>query len=103
MFVKYAYVVFPCGLGMPDELAEILTQTQSGKSKKTPIFMLDSGLWQRLLDWLQEKMIAEMTINKGDLELISVIDGWAQVVNNIIGYYKSTGQNTIAAIVMVDV
>ena len=65
--------------------------------------MLDSGLWQGLLDWLQKKMIAEKSINKGDLELISVIDEPAQVVNIIIGYYKSTGQNTIAAIVMVGV
>jgi len=89
MFVKYAcaYVVFPGGFGTLDELAEILTLTQTGKSRRIPIILMVSGFWGGLLGWFKSKMIAENTISVEDLELISVIDDPKQVVNTIMGYY----------------
>lgn len=90
MFVKYAsaYVVFPGGFGTLDEFAEILTLIQTGKSKKIPIILVNSGFWNGLLEWVKEKMIGENTINGEDMGLIEVIDDPEQVVEVILRYYK---------------
>ena len=60
MFVKYAcaYVVFPGGFGTLDELAEILTLTQTGKSRRIPIILMNSERWQCLLGWIRTRMLA---------------------------------------------
>jgi len=44
MFVKYAsvYIVMPGGFGIMDELAEILTFIQTGKSRRIPVILTQS-------------------------------------------------------------
>ena len=95
MFVKYAcaYVVFPGGFGTLDELAEILTLTQTGKSEKIPIILVNSDFWRGLIDWIRDRMFEEKTVRKNDLELISIIDDPKQVVSKILDYYESTGKS----------
>ncbi len=90
MFVKYAsaYVVLPGGFGTLDELAEILTLTQTGKSKRIPIILVNKDYWQGLLDWFHQKPIAEGTLSENDLELLQVVDEAHQVLDAIIDYYK---------------
>ena len=53
MFVKYAsaYVVLPGGFGTLDELAEILTLVQTGKTRRIPIILVHSPFWGGLLEW----------------------------------------------------
>jgi uncharacterized protein (TIGR00730 family) len=98
MFVKYAcaYVVFPGGFGTLDELAEILTLTQTGKSEKIPIILVNSDFWCGLIDWIKNRMFEEKTIGAKDLELISIIDDPKQVVSAILDYYESTGKSKSA-------
>jgi uncharacterized protein (TIGR00730 family) len=90
MFVKYAcaYVVFPGGFGTLDEFAEILTLTQTGKSRKIPIILVVSDYWQGLLDWFRSRLVVEGAITAADLDLITVIDDPDQVVSTILGYYE---------------
>jgi uncharacterized protein (TIGR00730 family) len=90
MFVKYAsaYVVLPGGFGTLDELAEILTLTQTGKSRKIPIILVGSGFWAGLIEWFRETLIAEKTVDPADLELFRVVDEPQQVVDAIFDYYK---------------
>lgn len=99
MFVKYAcaYVVFPGGFGTLDELAEILTLTQTGKSRRIPIILVVSDYWQGLLDWFKTRMLSEGIIEQNDLELVSVIDEPEQVLAAILSYYDKTGLNQTAA------
>ena len=81
MFVRYAsgFVVFPGGYGTMDELFEALTLTQTGKITEFPVILFGSDYWGGLVDWLQERMVAEGNIGPDDLELFSVVDDPAEV------------------------
>ncbi len=90
MFVKYAsaYVVLPGGFGTLDELAEILTLVQTGKSRQIPIVLVKSTYWQGFLDWVKERMLGENMIDEEDLDLIQIADSAKEVVDAIFEFYK---------------
>jgi len=93
MFVKYAsaYVVLPGGFGTLDELAEILTLVQTGKTRRIPIILVQSDYWQGLIDWLRDHMAGEGNIDPGDLELFRVLDEPQAVVDAIFDHYENRG------------
>ena len=93
MFVKYAsaYVVLPGGFGTLDELAEILTLTQTGMSKSIPIILVGSGFWAGLVDWFQGALVEAGTISPEDIDLFSVVDSSEEVVETIFNYYADRG------------
>ncbi|MCB1740331.1 MAG: LOG family protein, partial [Gammaproteobacteria bacterium] len=93
MFVKHAaaYVVMPGGFGTLDELAEILTLVQTGKSPRIPILLVDSTFWSGLVDWLRASMAAQGTIDPDDLDLFSVVDKPEQVLEAIFAHYEGRG------------
>lgn len=93
MFVKYAaaYVVMPGGFGTLDELAEILTLVQTGKTRKIPIILVYGEFWHGLLDWFKNTMAAEGTINPEDLDLIQIIDDPKEILNAIFSHYETCG------------
>ncbi len=93
MFVKYAsaYVVLPGGFGTLDELAEILTLVQTGKTRRIPVILVDSKFWGGLIDWFSNSLVKEGTINKEDLELFKVLDEPQDVVDAIFEHYGSRG------------
>ncbi len=92
MFVKYAsaYVVLPGGFGTLDELAEILTLTQTGMSKTIPIILVGTKFWSGLVEWFQAKLIEEGTISPNDLKLFNVVDKPEQVVEIIIKWHEGS-------------
>lgn len=93
MFVKYAsaYVVLPGGFGTLDELAEILTLVQTGKTRRIPVILVDSSFWSGLIDWFTNTMVEKGTIDKADLKLFKVLDEPQEVVDAIFEYYGSRG------------
>jgi uncharacterized protein (TIGR00730 family) len=93
MFVKYAsaYVVLPGGFGTLDELAEILTLVQTGKSRRIPILLVQREFWQGLIDWFATTMVSEGVITESDLELFEVVDNPQEVVDAIFKYYEHRG------------
>lgn len=93
MFVKYAsaYVVMPGGFGTLDELAEILTLVQTGKTRRIPIILVQSSFWGPLVDWFKHTLVREGTIDAEDLELIQVIDDPDEVVSAIFHHYDERG------------
>ncbi len=93
MFVKYAsaYVVMPGGFGTLDELAEILTLVQTGKSRRIPILLVESAFWKGLVDWFGDKLVAEGTISPADLELVQIVDEPEEIVDRIFAYYEERG------------
>jgi uncharacterized protein (TIGR00730 family) len=91
MFVKYAsaYVVLPGGFGTLDELSEILTLIQTGKTLQIPILLVNSGFWAGLVEWFKARMVAENMIDAQDLALFKVVDQPQEVVDTILEYYAS--------------
>ncbi len=86
MFVRYAsaWVVFPGGYGTLDELFELLTLIQTGKTHNCPIVVVGSEDWRGLCDWLRDVVLAHGRIDPADLELIQLRDDPAEVAE-IIG------------------
>ncbi|OZB36118.1 MAG: Rossman fold protein, TIGR00730 family [Halothiobacillus sp. 14-56-357] len=90
MFVKYAsaYVVMPGGFGTLDEMAEILTLVQTGKSRRIPIILVGTAFWGGLLDWFRQTLLTEGTIGEGDMDLMTVCDEPKTVVSTIFDFYR---------------
>jgi uncharacterized protein (TIGR00730 family) len=93
MFVKYAsaYVVLPGGFGTLDELAEILTLVQTGKSRRIPIILVHRPFWEGLVDWLKQVMVEEGTIAPEDMGLFKLLDTPQEVVDAIFDHYDKRG------------
>lgn len=93
MFVKFAaaYVVLPGGFGTLDELSEALTLIQTGKIRRIPLILMESGFWQGMLDWFRERLVSEGMIDIADLDLIQVIDEPQAAVEAIFKHYEGRG------------
>jgi uncharacterized protein (TIGR00730 family) len=93
MFVKYAsaYVVLPGGFGTLDELVEILTLVQTGKTQRIPILLMGGGFWQGLLAWMERSLVAQGTIDPKDIALMQVCERPQEVVDAIFAHYESRG------------
>jgi len=91
MFVKYAaaYVVCPGGFGTLDEMAEMLTLVQTGKTPKIPIVLMNKTFWQPLLDWFENSLHQQGMITKEDLSLFKVVDEPEQAFEEIMAFYKN--------------
>ncbi|MGB1540795.1 MAG: TIGR00730 family Rossman fold protein [Cycloclasticus sp.] len=93
MFVKYAtaYVVLPGGYGTLDELAEILTLVQTGKTRKIPIILINKDFWAGLIDWFTNSLLASGTLAKEDLDLFQICETPDEVLRAIFDFYEQRG------------
>jgi uncharacterized protein (TIGR00730 family) len=85
MFVTYSqgFVVLPGGLGTLDELFEILTMMQTGKTPTVPIVLLGTQYWNGLLTWLCEAVVANGLANPHDLNRIHITDNIDEAVQEV--------------------
>jgi uncharacterized protein (TIGR00730 family) len=90
MFVKAAegFVIFPGGFGTLDEFFEALTLIQTGKVLHFPVVLFDSDYWRGLLDWIQERLLAEGMISANDEDLLVVTDDSAEAVESVVTCYE---------------
>lgn len=93
MFVKYAsaYVVMPGGFGTLDELAEVLTLMQTGKSRRFPIILMGREFWTPLVDWFKNTLVTEGTISPDDLNLFKITDDIDEAIQHIFDFYEARG------------
>lgn len=91
MFVKHAsaYVVMPGGFGTLDEMAEILTLVQTGKSRRIPIILVGTEFWQGLLHWFTDTLLPAGTISATDMDLITLCDEPQTVLDTIFDFYRN--------------
>jgi uncharacterized protein (TIGR00730 family) len=65
-------VIFPGGFGTMDELFELLTLTQTGKSSPMPIVLFDKAFWSKTVNFAK---LAEMNlISEADLHLFHICE-----------------------------
>src|SRR4051794_10258413 len=93
MFVRYAcgFVVLPGGFGTLDELFEALTLMQTGKAVGFAVVLMDSVYWGGMLDWIRERMLGEGMIAAEDLDLISIQNDPAAVVDTLSAVAAAQG------------
>ena len=74
-----ALACFPGGFGTLDELFEVLTLIQTGKSRPRPILLFGAAFWKRLIDF--ELLIETGMISPDDVHLFKFVEtaeeGWA--------------------------
>ncbi|WEV59939.1 TIGR00730 family Rossman fold protein [Bifidobacterium sp. ESL0728] len=87
MFVKYssALIVCPGGFGTLDEMFEILTLVQTGKTSPKPVVLFDTQYWKGLFDWVQGPMLDRGLISKDDLKKVQFTDDPDEAVRLAIG------------------
>jgi uncharacterized protein (TIGR00730 family) len=86
-----ALVAFPGGFGTLDELFEILTLVQTGKSLRVPIVLFGSAYWKALINF--DFMLAEGVISKQDLELFRFVDDAPSAWEVIETFYRSAASS----------
>jgi uncharacterized protein (TIGR00730 family) len=71
VYLAKALVVFPGGFGTLDELFELLTLTQTGKTGKSmPVVLYGADFWSEIVDF--EALVRWGTISRSDLDLFRV-------------------------------
>ena len=93
MFMKEAdaFVLFPGGFGTLDELFELLTLSQTGKSDLHPIVMLESpggGYWEAVDGQLRELLAEQGFVDGEDLDLYQVTTSVDEAVEIIRRFYR---------------
>jgi len=76
-----ALVVFPGGFGTLDELFEILTLVQTGKSPHVPTILFNEEYWRSIVNF--ERLCEEEMVARADCELFAFADSaeaaWAEI------------------------
>ncbi|MBI3531881.1 MAG: TIGR00730 family Rossman fold protein, partial [Burkholderiales bacterium] len=81
-----ALVAFPGGFGTLDELFEILTLVQTGKSEPVPVVLFGSAFWQRLINF--DMLLEEGMISPKDLALFKLVDTPEDAWEAIQSFYR---------------
>jgi uncharacterized protein (TIGR00730 family) len=92
MFMKEAdaFVLFPGGYGTLDELFELLTLSQTGKSDLHPIVMMEaeSGYWPAIDRTLKDALLTRGYIDREDVGLYHLTESVDDAVDHILGFYR---------------
>jgi len=85
MLVKYSYafVLMPGGFGTMDEIFETATLIQTGKIDRFPLVLMGTDYWGDLLDFMNERMVANGTISALDVDRFMITDSPEDAVNHI--------------------
>ena len=96
-FLKYstAFIIFPGGFGTLDELAEVLTMTQTAKINLIPIIFVNRKFWGGLVRWFKQTLVRENMISPEDMNLFQVVDTAAEAVNYLLDCHRYGKRSTV--------
>ncbi len=88
MLVKQAsaYIILPGGFGTLDELFEVITLTQTNKTRRRPIILVGETFWQGLITWMRESLLSHQTISSEDINLLTVTDDPKKILEILFSY-----------------
>jgi uncharacterized protein (TIGR00730 family) len=91
MFVKYAVasIICPGGVGTLDEFFEAVTLIQTRKIKYYPVFLINTGYWSGLIEWMKEKLVKEKMIDNADMSIFHLMDDPEEVMRELKTWRKS--------------
>lgn len=89
-----AYIALPGGFGTLDELFEVMTLVQTRKVPMAPIVLIGVSFWEGLIEWLEDKLLANKLIGPNDLNLLLITDDLDQAMEHIEAFCTA---NTEAA------
>ena len=81
-----ALVAFPGGFGTLDELFEVVTLVQTGKTKAVPIILFGADYWRKLVNF--DLLIEEGAISANDMALFNFVDTPEEAWTAIRLFYK---------------
>ncbi len=87
-----AFVAFPGGVGTMDELFEILTLLHTGKTDPVPVVLIDEPggvFWLAWRDFMDEHVIAEGYLSRGDEVSYFLCDNVADALGEITNFYAN--------------
>jgi len=94
MLIKesHAVAVFPGGFGTHDELFEVLTLMQTGKSSLIPVVLLEEPMgdyWHLWLRFVTEVLLPRGFISAWDLSLFKITQNVEEAVDEVLGFYRN--------------
>ena len=90
MLVKAAegFVMMPGGFGTLDEMFEALTLIQTGKVFNFPVVLFGQDHWSGLVQWINDRLLAQGLISPVDEELLFVTDDPETAVKLVVECYE---------------
>jgi len=87
-----AFVVLPGGLGTMDELFEILTLLDTGKTAPAPVVLLDNpegSFWQKWMTFVDEAIVTNSYVDTDDLCLVRAATSVSEAIDEIEHFYSN--------------
>ena len=81
--VKYSFIALPGGFGTLDEIFETATLMQTHKMQEFPLVLIGADFWRPLLDFFENRLVAEGTCEPQDVERLVVTDSPRQAVGAV--------------------
>lgn len=83
-----AFVCLPGGVGTLDEMFEVLTLVQTEKIKRFPVVLVGKDYWQGLIQWMQDRPIAEGKMLTLEEEGIFLVDTPEEALQAVEDFWK---------------
>jgi uncharacterized protein (TIGR00730 family) len=87
-----AFVVLPGGLGTMDELFEVLTLLDTGKTTPAPVVLLDTPegkFWQEWLTFMDQAIVKNHYVATDDMFIVRLATSIDDTVNEIEHFYSN--------------
>lgn len=87
-----AFALFPGGFGTLDEMFELLTLMQTGKSDLHPVVLLEregGHYWTNWWQFIERHLAGQALVSREDLDLVHVTDSIEAAVAEIEGFYRN--------------
>ncbi len=93
-FIKesHAFALFPGGFGTMDEVFELLTLMQTGKSDLHPVVLLEAPggtYWSAWRRFIESELVARGMIDESDMDLLCITDSVERAVDEIESFYRN--------------